>query len=86
MFQANIRVTFKRTILDPQGTAVGHALASLGYDNVRDVRIGKLITLKIDADSKERAEREIKEMCGKLLANPVIEDFEFTLSEGKDSK
>lgn len=86
MFQAKIRVTFKKTILDPQGAAVGHALASLGYDNVKDVRIGKLITFTIDSDSEERAGREIREMCGKLLANPVIEDFEFTLSQVKDSK
>lgn len=73
--KARIYVTLKREVLDPQGDAVKHALGSLGFDGVKDVRIGKLVEIELDgADDAERS-AQLKSMCEKLLANPVIEDF-----------
>ena len=80
-FTVEVLVTPRRGLLDPQGKAIHHALSSLGYVAVEDVRVGKAIYLEVaattPADAKERAE----EMCRKLLANPVTEDFRITAAE-----
>ena len=76
--KANVYVTLKREVLDPQGDAVRRALGDLGFQDIKNVRVGKLIELELDADRKT-AEGELEEMCKKLLANPVIEDFRFEL-------
>lgn len=83
MFISRITVTLRKSILDPQGKAVQHGIHSLGYDAVDDVRIGKSIELTIDAETKQEAERLTREVCQKLLANPVMEDFSFVVEEGK---
>ena len=80
MFIARIRVTLRPSILDPQGKAVQHAIASLGAGAVSDVRIGKYIEAKIDAKSEADARRTAEEMCRKLLANPVMEDYTFDIA------
>jgi phosphoribosylformylglycinamidine synthase len=72
---ATVNVFLKEGVLDPQGKAAHHALDSLGFDGVNDVRIGKQIILKLDGDDKAKAEAEVKEMCETLLANTVIEDY-----------
>ena len=73
MIKARVTVTLKNGVLDPQGKAIGHALHSLGFAEVGDVRQGKFIEIDVpDGTSKDR----IKEMCEKLLANPITEDFE----------
>ncbi len=77
--KAKIFVTLKRTVLDPQGKAVLGALDSLGYKSVREVRVGKYLELAIDSPDRGQAERQVKEICEKLLANPVIEEFSYTL-------
>ncbi|GAB7387773.1 phosphoribosylformylglycinamidine synthase subunit PurS [Bacillaceae bacterium] len=82
MFKATVYVTLKESVLDPQGTAVRKSLHSLGYEEVGEVRIGKYMELEIDAERREAAEERLKEMCEKLLANPVIEDYRFELVEG----
>ncbi len=69
---ARIFVTLKHGVLDPQGKAIHHALAGLGFDGVDDVRVGKMIELDVDASV---GDDQIAEMCRKLLANTVIEDF-----------
>jgi phosphoribosylformylglycinamidine synthase len=74
-------VTTRKSILDPQGKAVGHALASLGMEKIVEVRIGKFIELKIDAGSVPAAEQMANEACKKLLANPVMEDYSFSLEQ-----
>ncbi len=79
MYRAIIVVTLRSSILDPQGKAVVHALDAFGMKEVGDVRIGKSIEMKIDTDDKSRAQRIVEEACRKLLANPVLEDFTFTL-------
>lgn len=79
MIEAEIFVSLKKTVADPQGLTVKHALESLGYQNVNEVRVGKLVKLKLNTDDKGEAERKLKEMCDKLLANPVIEEYSFEI-------
>ena len=76
---AQIHVTFKEGVLDPQGKTVHHALNDLGYDEVMDVNIGKYLEIKLDSASEEEAEIRVREMCERLLANTVIESFRFIL-------
>ncbi len=79
--KAKIYVTLKREVLDPQGDAVRRALGALGFEGVRDVRIGKFVEVEVEGRDREGVERDIRNMCEKLLANPVIEDFRFDLGE-----
>jgi phosphoribosylformylglycinamidine synthase PurS subunit len=73
-----VYVTLKRGVLDPQGSAVGRALRTMGYDEVEDVRLGKYIEVILrDGERPERARQRLEEMCRKLLANTVIEDYRF---------
>ena len=72
---AIVNVYLKEGVLDPQGKAAHHALDSLGFEGVEDVRIGKQIVLQLSTDDKTKAEAEVKEMCETLLANTVIEDY-----------
>ena len=72
---ATVNVFLKDGVLDPQGKAAHHALDSLGFSGVSDVRIGKQIVLQLDSADKAKAEAEVKEMCETLLANTVIEDY-----------
>ncbi|MCX7572077.1 phosphoribosylformylglycinamidine synthase subunit PurS [Tumebacillus sp. DT12] len=81
MMIAKIHVTLKGSVLDPQGTTITKSLNSLGYDEVRDVRIGKYMEVKIDTTDRKIAEERVTEMCEKLLANTVIEKYEFELVE-----
>ena len=79
-FTAEINVMPLRELLDPQGKAVESSLNKLEFQ-AANVRIGKHITLKIDADSKEDANAQVDEACKKLLHNPVMEYYEFTVNE-----
>lgn len=81
MFKAKIHVTLKKSILDPQGTAVQKALHSLNYSNVADVRLGKYFEVRLETADQAAAETQVREMCERLLSNPVIEDFTFELVE-----
>jgi len=72
---AIVNVFLKEGVLDPQGKAAHHALDSLGFAGVVDVRIGKQIIIKLETEDKAKAETEVKEMCETLLANTVIEDY-----------
>ena len=67
--------------MDPQGKAVEKGAAHLGIKNIRDTRIGKFIEFIVDTDDKKAAEKEVNEYCSKLLSNPIMEDFEFNLTE-----
>ena len=73
--KARVHVTLKPGVLDPQGRAIQHALAALGFAAVRDVRQGKFIELDIAETDPERARAEVEAMCSKLLANTVIETY-----------
>jgi phosphoribosylformylglycinamidine synthase PurS subunit len=74
-----INVYLKEGVLDPQGKATHHALDSLGFQGVKEVRIGKQIVLELDESDKSVAEAKAKEMCETLLANTVIEDYTIEL-------
>lgn len=74
-----VNVKLKPGVLDPQGKAVKHALSSLGFKGVGDVRIGKQIVLEIDESDKEKARKIATDMCDEILANTVIEDYEIVL-------
>jgi len=77
--RVTIFVSLKEGVLDPQGKAIERSLHSLGYEGVQDVRMGKYLELHLDAPSRKAAEDRIREMCDKLLANPVIEDYRFEI-------
>lgn len=74
-YRVAVQIMPRRGILDPQGTAIAHALHSLGYGGVADARLGKHIELELDAPDESAAQRAASEMCDKLLANPVTEDY-----------
>ncbi len=81
MFEAKIYITFKEGVVDPQGITIKGALESLGYRSIYDVRMGKYIQMKLNTQDKEKAESDLKQMCVKLLANPVIEDYRYEIEE-----
>jgi phosphoribosylformylglycinamidine synthase len=78
-FRAEINVMPLKELLDPQGKAVAQGLEKLNFDAVKDVRIGKHISIKISAASKEQATTQVEEACKKLLANPIMEGFHYEL-------
>lgn len=80
MFTAKVFVSPKKNVLDPQGKAVHHALESLGFKEVNDVRVGKYIEVKVERKDKAAAEAEVKRMCDSLLVNPVVEEYTFDIS------
>jgi phosphoribosylformylglycinamidine synthase len=77
--RARVYVTLKEGILDPQGKTVLGALKSLGYEEVADLRIGKYMELVLDGEDRDKLEARLLEMCEKLLANPIIEDYRVEL-------
>jgi phosphoribosylformylglycinamidine synthase PurS subunit len=81
LWTAEIRVLLKPSVNDPQGISIRHALHTLGFSGVADVRAGKLIQVSLAASSRQAAEEAVERMGSQLLANPVIETFTFTLDE-----
>ncbi|MEX2644101.1 MAG: phosphoribosylformylglycinamidine synthase subunit PurS [Acetobacterales bacterium] len=79
--KAHVHVTLKPGVLDPQGKAVANALHGLGFDNVHGVRQGKVIELDLDETCPDRARQTVEEMCERLLANTVIENYAVELSD-----
>ena len=79
MYIARIRVLLRSDVSDPQGQTVESGLRQLGFKGVESVRVGKYVEVRIQAADDAQAERTIREMCDRLLANPVIEDFSFEL-------
>ncbi len=81
MFKADIKVTLKKSVFDPQGATVMHSLETLGFKSVNNVRIGKFIQVEIDGNSVDEANEFIEKMCDQLLANPVIESYTYEVEE-----
>ncbi|HNQ00574.1 MAG TPA: phosphoribosylformylglycinamidine synthase subunit PurS [Bacteroidia bacterium] len=79
-FTAEIDVMPLKALLDPQGKAVGHGLSNMGLKEIGNVRIGKHITLEIEAGTKEEAQNKVDEACKKLLSNPIMESYHFVLN------
>ncbi|HKL08491.1 MAG: phosphoribosylformylglycinamidine synthase subunit PurS [Bacteroidales bacterium] len=82
-FLAEINVMPLKALLDPQGKAVTHSMKNIGFNEVSNVRIGKHITLEIEAKSEEIAMERVNEACNKILSNPVMEGYDYTLKEIK---
>lgn len=80
MYKVKVYVTLRESVLDPQGTAVKQSLQSLSYEEVTDVRIGKYMELTLEK-SDRAVEEVVKEVCDRLLANPVIEDYRYEIEE-----
>ena len=83
MFKAKVLIKRRKTILDPQGKAVEIGAKHLGLCNIKNTRIDKYIEFNVDTNNKKAAEEEVNDYCKKLLANPIMEDYEFTLEEIK---
>jgi phosphoribosylformylglycinamidine synthase subunit PurS len=77
--RVKIFISFKKGVLDPQGKAIEQSLHTLGYREVEDVRLGKLVEFNVADGSDEAIKDRVRQMCDKLLANPVIEDYRFEL-------
>lgn len=80
MYKVRVFVTLKESVLDPQGTAVKSSLQMMGYTSIDDVRIGKYMELTIN-ESRDKIDSMVEEICSKLLANPVIEDYRYEIEE-----
>ncbi|MBI4295026.1 MAG: phosphoribosylformylglycinamidine synthase subunit PurS [Chloroflexi bacterium] len=81
MYLARVYVTLKPTVNDPQGLTIRGGLHNLGFGSVTEVRAGKYLEIKLNERDRARAEEQIREMCRKLLANPVIENYRFEVEE-----
>jgi phosphoribosylformylglycinamidine synthase len=80
MYKVKVYVTLRESVLDPQGTAVMHSLHAMNYNEVSDVRIGKYMELIVEKSDRS-VEDVVKEVCDRLLANPVIEDYRYEIEE-----
>lgn len=83
MYLAKVYITLKPTVNDPQGLTIKGALHNLGFTLVEDVRAGKYIEVKLEESDPAKAKEQVNEMCHKLLANPVIENYRFDLEAAR---
>ena len=79
LFRAKVHVRLKAGVLDPQGKTVKQALKTLGYRGIEDVRMGKLIEIRLNGSDRKKLEKEVKEMSQKVLINPLIEEFYYEI-------
>jgi len=79
--KATIIVVPKRNVLDPQGKAVKHALESMNFTGIKDVRVGKFMEIELEGGDKAELQKKIDEACHKLLSNPIIEEYSFEIHE-----
>ena len=82
-YRAVVRITLRKGILDVQGKAVENALHAIEFDTITDVRIGRYVELNVKANDVEKAKIEVADACKKLIANPIIEDFDIQIEEVK---
>lgn len=81
MYLAKVFITLKPSVNDPQGLTIMGGLKSLGFDTVKSVRAGKYMEVRLEEDSEANASVKVEEMCSKLLANPIVEDYSFELEK-----
>lgn len=84
LFKAEVKVSLKKGVLDPQGSAIEGAVKSMGHTNVPQVRVGKFIEVWVEAASEEQAKETVQELGKKILTNPVMETFTFTVALSND--
>lgn len=80
-YHVEVRVMPRPSLLDPQGQAVAHALAALGFEGMSQVRVGRALTFGLERDDRDAAEQDAARMCERLLSNPVTENFTVTVRE-----
>jgi phosphoribosylformylglycinamidine synthase PurS subunit len=85
VFKVSVYVTPKRGVVDPQGAVVERALPGLGHTGTGNIRVGRYITLEVQGNDPEQAKADVDDMCRRLLANPIIEDYRFEISAGDAS-
>jgi phosphoribosylformylglycinamidine synthase len=85
LFRATVYVNLKEGYSDPEGEAAERSLLDLGYRSIHDVRVGKIYRMIVEAPSRKEAERLLDEVCRRLLANPVKDDYHFTIEEERKS-
>ena len=83
MYRVSVFVTPKHGILDPEGAVIERALPALGHEGVSSIRVGRFITLEVEAADEAAARRAVDSMCRQLLANPIIEDYRFELAQAE---
>ena len=81
MYLAKVYITLKPTVNDPQGLTIKGGLGMLGFEGVKSVRAGKYMEIQVEGNDLPQVQEQVQEMCRKLLANPVIEDYRFELEE-----
>ncbi|WP_456417586.1 phosphoribosylformylglycinamidine synthase subunit PurS [Methanocaldococcus sp.] len=81
MYKATVTIKLKKGVLNPEGMTIKRALNFLGYDNVKEVQTYKMIDIIIDDEDEEKVKEKVEEMCKKLLANPVIHDYEIEIKK-----
>jgi len=88
MFKVSVYVTPKQGVVDPQGAVVERALPGLGHSSAGDIRVGRYITMEVEGTDLEKAKADVNDMCRRLLANPIIEDYRFEIipSEASDKE
>jgi len=80
-WKAEVMVMLKEEVLDPQGSAINKALEVMGHSNVADVRVGKYLELNLSGHDREKLCQQVEDMCQRILSNPVIENYRYTLQE-----
>ena len=80
MFKVSVYVTPKQGVVDPQGAVVERALPALGHSGVGNIRVGRYITLEVEGDDSDKVKADVDDMCRRLLANPIIEDYRFEIA------
>jgi phosphoribosylformylglycinamidine synthase len=83
VFKAKVYVTLKKAVLDPQGKTIKQALEHLEFRGIEDIRLGKYIEVTLNGKTESEVEKDVKDMCEKLLANTVIEDYRFEIEMDK---
>lgn len=82
MYRVSVYVTPKAGVVDPQGAVVERALPALGHSGARNIRVGRYITLEVEGSDPEKVKADVDDMCRRLLANPIIEDYRFDVFPG----
>jgi phosphoribosylformylglycinamidine synthase PurS subunit len=85
VYKVSVYVTPKAGVVDPQGAVIERALPALGHSGVANIRVGRYITLEVSGTDPERARADVEDMCRKLLANPIIEDYRFDVAVGEEA-
>ncbi|MDQ7798553.1 MAG: phosphoribosylformylglycinamidine synthase subunit PurS [Candidatus Edwardsbacteria bacterium] len=83
MLTAEIHVTLKELVLDPQGTTLKRSMETMGYRDIEEVRMGKFIQVRFDSHDRKEVEKKVDQMCRQILSNPVIEQYSYSLREGE---